>query len=97
MLISHDLTDLFFGQVDQFTRHIFRNMQIIKQNNVQYNSDHKAIFDKLDEDVTDTRRIIESYKSLQQIMTVCNEWKHGGKGQTVEMNIYQSTYKKVSS
>ena len=39
-------------------------MQIIKDNNREYNTDHKAIFDKLNEDVSDTRRIIDSYKSL---------------------------------
>lgn len=65
MFISHDLTDLFFQGPDQFTRHIFRNMTIIKSGNPEYNANHKAIFDKLHEDVSETRKIIENYRDLQ--------------------------------
>jgi hypothetical protein len=93
----HDLNDLFFYGSNKYTRSLFKHMESIMHQNEQYAADHKAIFDALNYDVSETLRIIDSHRGLQEIVEVCNKWKNGGRdhGGPVEMNTYQATYKKM--
>jgi hypothetical protein len=91
------MNDLFFYGPNKYTISLFRHMTEIMHMNEKYAVDHKAIFDTLNFDVSETLRIIDSHRGLQEIVEVCNKWKNGGRdhGGAVEMNTYQTTYKKM--
>ena len=95
LFFMHDLNDLFFYGPNIYTRNIFKNMKIIMDRNQKYKYHSDRIFERLDGDIEDTNRFIDKYKKYEEIIKECNEWTSGAKNKGVEMNIYQSTYKKM--